>query len=155
MASIYLETSVLSYLAADRSRDLVVASHQKITQEWWAFHRKHSHLFVSEAVLNEMRQGDSEQAKRRLALAVDLPVLKVNADVRFLARAYRDQLLLPAEANADLLHIAFAVAFRMEFLVTWNCRHIANGHVVRRLLSLNFDMARATPLILTPEELLE
>ena len=155
MPTVYLETTIPSYLAAQPSRDLVVAAHQQIGHEWWHTARERFELFVSEAVLYEIRAGDSAVVERRLALVEGLPVLGVNDDVRALVRTYDQELGLQGRARADLPHFAFAFAYEMDFLVTWNCSHIANGTIIRRLLHLNERLARPTPLIVTPEEVLE
>ena len=155
MLSVYLETTIPSYLAAHPSRDLVVAAHQQISHEWWNTAHERFDLFVSEAVLAEARAGDSEISARRLNLLNDLPVLQLNDDVRSLTRKYDQALGLQGRARADLPHFAFAVAYEMDYLVTWNCSHIANGTVIRRLLHLNGQFGRPTPLIVTPEEILE
>jgi hypothetical protein len=155
MPTVYLGTTIPSYLVARPSRDLVVAAHQQITQEWWATARDRFEILVSEAVIDEIGNGDSEWAAKRLELARDLPFLASSEDVVFLFEACDSRLLLPERARADLAHIAFAVAYRLDFLVTWNCKHIANAAVVRRLLAINGELGRATPLIVTPEELLE
>lgn len=153
--SVYLETTVLSYLASQPSRDLIVAAHQQITDEWWRIARRRYQLFVSASVLEEIRRGDPDAAARRLALVQELPVLEVNGEVSSLFEIYKTQLGLPDKAAVDVLHIAFAVGFAMDYLLTWNCAHIANGEVVRRLLQINDRLGRPTPVIVTPEELLE
>jgi hypothetical protein len=142
-------------LAAQPSRDLIVAAHQQITGEWWGRARGRFELFVSEAVLEGIRRGDQEAATRRLELVAEVPVLSLNEDVMDLALQYEQELGLPSRARVDVLHIAFGVAFEMDYLVTWNCAHIANGEVVRRLREVNATLNRPTPLVVTPEELLE
>ena len=154
MTSVYLETSIVSYLAAHPSRDLIVAAHQQITHSWWAESRKLYELHVSEAVLEEIRKGDPDAAQRRLAIVDGLPLLALNDDVAELAVTYGNQLGLPERAAVDVLHIAIAVAHGMDFLLTWNCAHIANGEVVRRLRALNEAIHTGTPIIVTPEELM-
>jgi hypothetical protein len=153
MSTIYLETTIPSYLAGRLSRDLIVAAHQQITHEWWSQARERFDLFISEAVLEEIRAGDPGLAARRLDLVTGLPVLAVREDVRTLVRIYYEELGLPPQAGADVLHIAFAVAYELDYLVTWNCKHIANGQVIRRLLVLNQKLGKSTPVIVTPEEL--
>jgi hypothetical protein len=153
MATVYLETTIPSYLAGRLSRDLIAAAHQQITHEWWGRAKERFDLFISEAVLEEIRAGDSSLAARRLDLVAGLPVLAVRDDVRALVRIYYDELGLPPQAGADVLHIAFAVAYKLDYLVTWNCKHIANGQVIRRLLTLNQKLGKASPVIVTPEEL--
>jgi hypothetical protein len=150
-----LETTIPSYLAAFPSRDLVMAAHQQTTHEWWRTARQRFDLYVSEAVLNEIRGGDPDAAERRLGFVHALPVLVVNEDVRMLVGVYDKRLGLVGRARADLPHFAFAVAYEMDYLVTWNCAHIANGEMIRRLLDVNTELGRFTPLIVTPEEILE
>jgi len=153
--SVYLETTIPSYLAALPSRELIVAAHQQISHEWWKTARDRFDLFISEAVLDEVRAGDPEVATRRLNFLNGLPVLQLNDEVRSLTREYDRALGLHGRARADLPHFAFAVVYEMDYLVTWNCTHIANGTIIRRLLFLNDQLGLSTPLIITPEEILE
>jgi hypothetical protein len=155
MPSVYLETTIPSYLAAYPSRDLIFAAHQQITHEWWRDAPQRFDLYISEAVLDEIRRGDPDAAARRLAFVDKLPVLELNDDVRALVHLYDQKLGLRGRARADLPHFAFAVAFETDYLVTWNCAHIANGEIVRRLREVNEELNRFTPLIVTPEEILE
>ena len=155
VATVYLETSILSYLAAYPSRDLVVAAHQQTTHEWWRTARARFDLFISEAVDRELRAGDPDAARRRLALTADLPILAASDDVRALIHVYDQRLGLRGRARADLPHFAYAVSYELDYLVTWNCAHIANGEIMRRLRDLNSELDRFSPLIVTPEELLE
>jgi hypothetical protein len=155
MQKVYLETTIASYLTAKASRDLVIAAHQQITQEWWQTARDRFELYVSEAVLGELRAGDPEAIERRLRSIGSLPVLALNADVRALTGHYERTLGLFGRARADVPHFAYAVSYQMDYLVTWNCSHIANGEMIRRLLKVNAELNRLTPLIVTPEEILE
>ena len=153
MSSVYLETTVPSYLTARPSRDLVTAAHQQVTHDWWSVAKERFELFVSEAVLDELRAGDPDVAARRVSLVSELPVLAFSEDVEFLIRTYDQGLGLDGSARADLPHFAYAVAYNMDYLVTWNCSHIANGQVIRRLAVVNRTINRRTPIIVTPEEL--
>ncbi|HVC97135.1 MAG TPA: type II toxin-antitoxin system VapC family toxin [Pirellulales bacterium] len=155
MPNVYLETTIPSYLAAHPSRDLIIAAHQQITHEWWRDARNRFDIYVSEAVLDEIRCGDADAATRRLAILDGLPVLELNNDVRALVHAYDEKLGLVGRARADLPHFAFAVAYEMDYLITWNCAHIANGEIVRRLRETNLELGRFTPIIVTPKEILE
>lgn len=155
MATVYLETTIPSYLAARPSRDLIVAAHQQITHDGWRSAKDRFDLYIAEAVLLESRQGDPDAVQRRMAIIKGLPVLAVTEDVQALVATYDQRLGFPARARADLPHIAFAVAYEIDYLVTWNCAHIANGEVIRRLQILNSEMGRVTPVMVTPEELLE
>ena len=155
MPTVYLETTIPSYLAAQPSRDLIVAAHQQITHEWWREARQRFELYISEAVLAEIRAGDPDAAARRLAIVDALPILALNEDVRALVHIYDQRLRLGERARADLPHVAFAVVYAMDYLVTWKCAHLANGEVIRRLREVNVALQRPTPIIVTPEELLE
>ena len=154
MPSVYLETTIPSYLAAHPSRDLIMAAHQQITHDWWLNAKERFDLYISDAVLNEIRGGDPDAAARRLAIVNGLPVLQLNDDVRTLVHEYDRRLGLVGRARADLPHFGFAVAYQIDYPVTWNCRHIANGEVIRRLLDANAELQRPTPLLVTPEETL-
>ncbi|MBI5761701.1 MAG: type II toxin-antitoxin system VapC family toxin [Planctomycetales bacterium] len=155
MSSVYVETSVLSYLAADPSRDLIVAGHQQITHEWWDSVKDRFEPFISESVWSEIHRGDSDIVSRRVNLVRVLPILAYNEDIQTLTREYETRLGLTGRARADLPHFAYAVSYKMDYLVTWNCKHIANGQVIRKLLEVNSELSRATPVIVTPEELLD
>lgn len=155
MLTVYLETTIPSYLVARPSRDLVIAGHQQITHDWWERASSQFELVVSEAVLREIQAGDPNAAAERLRVVEGLKILPLSAEVRSVAGIYAQRLALPNRAATDLLHLAFAVAYEIDYLVTWNCAHIANGQVIRRLLQVNGELRRSTPIIVTPEELLE
>jgi hypothetical protein len=154
VASVYVETTIPSYLAARPSRDLVTAAHQQITHEWWETARDRFDVFVSEAVLDEIRRGEPGYAAKRMEIVAELDVLGFTEDVASLIREYHVRLVLSGAATTDLAHFAYSVGYNMDYLVTWNCRHIANGEVIRRLAKANHEIGRTTPLILTPEELM-
>jgi hypothetical protein len=154
MASVYIETTIPSYLTARRSRDLVTAAHQQITHDWWDTARERFDVYVSQAVRDEIRLGDPSYAARRMETIQDLDVLAFTPDVAMLLREYRNRLVLTGSAANDLAHFAYAVSYNMDYLVTWNCRHIANGPVIKRLAKANVEIGRHTPVIVTPEEML-
>jgi hypothetical protein len=149
------ETSVLSYLTARPSRDLLVAAHQQITDEWWSLVQEDCDLFVSEAVLDEIRAGDPDAAARREAAVADTPVLRLSEQVAELAARYCDELGMPSDRLADLTHVAFAVVHELDYLVTWNCAHIANDTIIRRLVEINDRLGHSTPFLVTPEAFLQ
>ncbi|WP_130471994.1 type II toxin-antitoxin system VapC family toxin [Candidatus Magnetaquicoccus inordinatus] len=152
---LYLETSIVSYLAAMPSRDLVVAAHQQITHEWWAERRCQYELFVSTLVIQEMSMGDQNAAQRRLSLVEAIPVLTINDEVILLGEQLQKHAMLPTKADADALHIALAAFHRIDFLLTWNCRHIANGKTRRAIDEALKTQGMVSPIIVTPEELPE
>jgi hypothetical protein len=121
MPTAYLETTIPSYLAAYPSRDLIIAAHQQITHEWWREARQCFEVYISEAVLAEIRAGDPNAAARRLAIVDSLPILALHEDVRALVHAYDQRLRLGERARADLPSVAFAAAYATDYLVTWNC----------------------------------
>ena len=151
----YLETSVISYLIARPSRDPVTAVHQQLTRRWWETRRHEFDLYVSNEVINEIGRGNQEAARQRLELVAGLPVLDPDPRSEALTIEILRTSVLPPTAAADAAHIAVAVIYAMDFLVTWNCRHIANGFVQRRIARRLRDKDLELPVIVTPEELME
>lgn len=151
--SVYIETSVVSYLTARRARDLIVLAHQEITTTWWGAALRRYKPFVSQLVLDELRRGDPVAAARRLEAIAQFHVLEQTDEVLQLAGAYLKNLNVPSTAAADCVHIAYASVFNMDFIVTWNCKHIANGSVIRDLMRYNERAGLSVPVICTPEEL--
>jgi hypothetical protein len=154
-AKVYIETTIPSYLAARPSRDLLIAAHQQITRDWWDMRHADFDLFVSELVIEESAAGDPAVARRRLELLSDIPILSMNSGILSLAEALVDQGPVPSTAAADALHIAFATLYACDYLVTWNCRHIANAQVERAARRLASRFGFELPTICTPEELME
>jgi len=151
---VYVETSVIGHLASDFSRDLVVASNQLLTRRWWKHERDRYELFVSELVALELGAGNPDLAEKRLAVISALPFLDLNENVRDLARRFVEGGPLPEKAFRDAIHIALATVHRMDYLLTWNCAHIANASMQRRLRAIMEDDAWVPPVICTPQELL-
>jgi hypothetical protein len=151
---VYLETTIASYLTARTSRDLVVAAHQELTTEWWSEHRDRFNLFVSELVLEEAARGDAEAATRRLAELRSLAVLELTDQARELARRFVASGVLPPKAVEDAFHVAIATLHGMDYLLTWNCRHIANAEIIRRLAELCEELGYELPMLCTPEQLM-
>lgn len=157
--TVYIETSIISFLTARPSRDLVVAAHQQITLEWWRSVRPNIRPVISELVVQEAALGDAESARRRLESTRELPVLALSPSARELARALLEQGRMPPSAAADALHIAAATAhgadFLLTFLLTWNCRHIANAKTRILLERILRDRGYDPPVLCTPEELMD
>lgn len=152
---VYLETTIPSYLTARPSRDLITAAHQDITRDWWDKRRDDFVLFVSQAVIQEASAGDADAAARRLEALTDVPVLTLTKDAKALAKRLMKRLALPPHAALDSLHIALAVVHDMDYLLTWNCAHIANAAFRHRIEAVCRGHGRRSPVICTPQELLE
>ena len=153
-SSVYLETTIPSYLTAWRSPELVMAARQEITRDWWDNRRGQFDLFISQLVLDEASAGDSEAVARRLAVLQSVPLVEPQAGTNELVEALIRAISLPDRATDDAVHIALAVVNGIDFLLTWNCTHIAN--VINRPIieSVCDSLGYETPLICTPEELL-
>jgi len=153
--TVYLETTVVSYLAANPSRDLIVAGHQQITHEWWVQQRSKFELKISPYVVLEIQRGDSQTAFKRMGFVAGIAVLDVSEAVIELAEAYNAILRLPKAKEYDLFHLAIASWHSVEYLLTWNCKHIASAQVKRALAKVNEAAGLAVPILCTPEELEE
>lgn len=151
---VYVETSVISYLVARPSRDIVTAAHQQITREWWE-QRGRFDLFVSQAVLTEAARGDATAAALRLEALAEVVVLPVTAEAGDLAERLVQANAMPAAAAIDALRVAVAVANGMDYLVTWNCTHIANAALRMKIEKACRDAGLQAAVICTPEELLQ
>lgn len=154
MEKVYIETSFVSFLAGRPSRDLLVTAWQQISLAWWEGRRALFELYTSELVVDEARRGDEDAARRRLFYLEPLPVLDVTDSAVSLAQRLLDEGAMPAKAFDDALHVALAVVHRMDYLLTWNCRHIDNAQtkpLARRLCLLQ---GLSFPEICTPQELM-
>jgi len=150
---IYVETSVISYLTARPSKTIIGAAHQQIKLAWWDL-RSDYELFVSQAVRQECAAGDPVAAQKRLAALDGIAVLAVTRDMIRLANAFIEQAIIPAKAIEDALHIAVSTLHHVDFLLTWNCRHIANP-VIQEKIALHLEeLGLFLPIICTPEEIL-
>ena len=151
---VYLETTIVSYLTARPSRNLILAAHQEVTRQWWEGPREQFGLYVSQFVVDEASDGDPTAAGERLKLLNGLPLLPLTDEVRDVATGLLDAGVLPRKAQADGVHIAVATVHEMDVLLTWNCRHLANavilGNVGRHLRDSGYE----APIICTPDELM-
>lgn len=152
---VYIETTVVSYLTARPSRDVVMAGHQQITHEWWDTRRQSYELCVSQLVLDEARAGDAVAAQERLVVLQPMLVLETTAESLELAKELLQAGALPAKAADDALHIAIAVTKAVPYLLTWNCRHLANAVMRPVIEAVCKAKGFKAPIICTPEELLE
>jgi len=151
---VYIETTIPSYLTSWLSRDLVIAAHQQITREWWQ-KRNRFDLFISQVVVQEVSGGNSQVAVKRLKVLENIRVLEVTKEAIELAQKLVDQGPIPEKAAVDALHIAIAVVNGMDYLLTWNCSHIANASMRTKIDHVCQSSGYEPPAICTPEELME
>jgi len=151
--TVFIETTIVSYLVASRSRDKLLAAHQELTRDWWRIAQPRYTCVTSEEVLREASLGDATMSHRRLAALAGIPVLLVEDAARELARGLLAEQVLPATAASDAIHLAVASLNRMDFLLTWNCRHLANPHLLGRLREFMARRGLSLPEICTPVEL--
>ena len=152
--SLYLDTSVIGYLTIRPSTNLITASNSVITQNWWDTRRENFTLYISEVVLEELARGDQEIATKRLELISELPLLAINEAVEELAQQFLIKSNLPPKASDDALHIALATVYKVDYLLTWNCKHIANAQIQKKLSQISIQSGYELPTICTPYELM-
>jgi hypothetical protein len=153
--TLYIETSIVSYLAADPSRHPVTARNQRLTHAWWNTRRERFELCTSEAVVREVSLGDPAMVQRRLALLGGIRVLPVEERVTALSLDVRNALRLPERAATDALHVAFTAINRVAYLLTWNCTHLANPALWPRMERVCHEHGSKLPILCTPAELME
>ena len=153
--TLYIETTIISYLTAWPSRDIIVAAHQHLTQEWWEHYRVHYDVFVSQLVVQEASAGDQLAGQRRLQILSQIPSLELNEDVVRLARALVEEGPIPERSVGDAFHIAIATVHGLDFILTWNCTHIANASTRNAIAGMCRSHGYEPPVICTPEELME
>ena len=152
---VYIETTIISYLTAWPNRDVVIAGHQQVTHEWWDTRRHQYDLCVSQIVLTEAAGGDSQAAQERLVILQSMPVLETTTAALELAKELIRAGALPMKAAGDALHIAVAATHKVSYLLTWNCRHLANATMRPMIESVCTARGFKAPIIWTPDELLE
>ncbi|MBI5823050.1 MAG: type II toxin-antitoxin system VapC family toxin [Chloroflexi bacterium] len=152
---VYLETTVISYLTSRPSRDIITAAHQQSTQEWWDGRRDKFDVFISQIVIQEAGAGDDEAAERRLEVIESISEIEVLPEAVSLAQALISSRLVPERAAADALHIAIATVQGMDYLLTWNLKHIANATIRNAITNACRQQGYEPPIICTPEELME
>jgi len=150
--SIFIETTIPSYYVARPSRDVVHAARQQLTIAWWTHKRKEFDLYSSELVLTELSRGDQEMAQKRLELLEEARLLDLNDSVNAIAKALVKGGIIPVKAAEDAVHISCAAVHGMDYLLTWNCRHIANPQIRRRIRKCLNECGFEMPIICTPEE---
>jgi predicted nucleic acid-binding protein len=154
METVYIETTVVSYLVANSSRDSILAAHQKLTRQWWQEERLRYECVTSEEVVREAVLGDAEMSRRRVEVLAGLMVLTVDDAARDLARGLLAEKILPPAATSDAIHAVVASQRNLNILLTWNCRHLANPHLLGKLREFVGRRGLTLPEICTPIELM-
>ena len=154
MPTLYVETSIVSYLRGRPSRQVVAAARQLLTQRWWGAERANYELVTSQYVLDEAADGDSTLAKSRLEALAGVPILPVDGAILDIAEEILRKAILPRSASVDALHIAMVAHHQVDYLLTWNCTHIANARILPKVFDVLDRVGLPRPIICTPEELL-
>lgn len=153
MSAIYIETTIFGYLTARSANDVIFLARQELTRRWWDERRMEYELYVSQFVLDEASAGDATAAAERMSLLHGLQILDSgHPDVDRLADLLIDRHLLPSNARTDAQHVAVATVFGVDYLITWNCKHIANADRLPLIYSTLRGEGFDPPLIITPEE---
>ena len=154
MESIYIETTIVSYMVSRPSRDLLVAAHQQATHDWWMSRRPEFECYISQVVIDEATAGDAEAAAKRIEAISNLSVLEVTEEAERLTIAILAGGAIPARAVRDAAHVAVAAVSNIDYLLTWNCKHLANAQIMRKVSIVCNSKGFNMPLICTPEELM-
>jgi len=152
-ATVYLETTIISYLTSYPSSLIIVAGNQELTRQWWREERAKYRCFISPYVTEECSRGDAEAVARRMEFLRTVTSLDVTSSIRSLARRIARALEIPASAEMDAFHLACAIEYKVDYLLTWNCEHLANGPRLKRLAAFAAAESLWLPIILTPMEM--
>jgi predicted nucleic acid-binding protein len=152
--TVYIETSILGYLTARSAANLILAANIKLTQDWWDNCRSSFVLYASEIVEDEAARDDAAIAAQRLNLLQSLMLLDLTEEAIELAQEFLQQSNLPLKASNDALHMALATVYGLDYLLTWNCKHMANAQIQRKLSQISFELGYELPVICTPYELM-
>jgi hypothetical protein len=153
--TLYLETSIVSYYAGRPSRDLIVAARQQVTRDWWENQRRDFALYVSALVQQESQRGDPADVRKRQRALKGIPLLRITPEAEELAEALMQTGPIPREYPDDALHIAVASTSGMDFLLTWNFRHINNARMKPQVAGIVARFGYEYPVVCTPQELME
>ncbi|MBF0121089.1 MAG: type II toxin-antitoxin system VapC family toxin [Desulfobacterales bacterium] len=151
---IYIETSVISYLTARMSRDIITSAHQQITHDWWDNRRIKFQLYASQLVISEAEKGDKNAAEKRLNVLKDITLLELNKETVELADIFIKHKNISKKVSEDIFHIAIATIYGLDYLLTWNCKHIANAEIHKKIAKICINEGYEMPTICTPEELM-
>jgi len=154
MPTLSIETSIVSYLQSRPSGQVVAAARQLLTHTWWTTERHQYELVTSQYVLDEAADGDAAVARRRLDSLNGIPILPLHQPILEIAEEILRRAILPRSASVDALHLAMVAHHQVEYLLTWNCTHIANARILPKVFDVLDRAGLTRPIICTPEELL-
>ena len=152
-AKVYLETTIVSYLTSYPSLLIIVAANQVVTRQWWEEERDKYRCFISPYVIEESLLGDPQAAQRRIEILQTIPSLQITPRIELLAERLARALNIPASARMDAFHLACAIEYELDYLLTWNCKHLANGPRLKMLSAFAAAESLWMPIILTPLEM--
>jgi len=152
--SVYIESSVISYYTSKPNRDIIIAGRQEITREKWSKILDNFESYISALVLQEIEQGDSDAAQKRIKAISGLPVLSISEKAEELALILIKKGPIPDKNPEDALHISVSAVNGIEYLLTWNFSHINNAQMKSKILKIIEDCGYQCPIICSPEELL-
>jgi len=150
---VYIETTIPSFYQEVRTEPEMIAR-RNWTREWWNNQREHYQLVSSIAVIEELERGDYPNKEKILNLVADIPLLSINTEIHDIVETYIKRKLMPADILGDALHLAIASFHGCDFLLTWNCNHLANANKFSHIRRLNTLLGLYVPALITPVELL-
>jgi predicted nucleic acid-binding protein len=153
MEILYLETSVFSFYY-DIRPDPEVVARRNWTRRFWAKCIDRHSMLTGAAVLTELSRGTKPHKRDALNLAMSLPAVAINEDIKEIVAVYVHHLVMPKDPLGDALHLALASYYKCDFLVTWNCRHLANANKASHIRRINARLDLHTPALVTPLEML-
>ena len=149
----YVETTIPSFYHETRTAPDIVAR-RRWTRQWWSSAPERYELVTSSPVLDELAGGPRERIAERLTLVRELPLLAIEPGIGEILQAYLRHKLMPADPAGDALHLALASYHKCDFLVTWNCRNLANANKFDHIRRINTMLGLFVPILATPLELL-
>ena len=153
MEIVYIESSVISYITAKPSRDVVVSARQTLSIEWWENKRNQYEVYISELVLEEIASGDSSAAQKRLNIVKNITTLEATLEAKELASLLISEGAVPENSPEDALHIGLAAAQGADYLLTWNFKHINNASTRTKIVKIIEKKGFVCPILCSPEEL--
>jgi hypothetical protein len=153
MKKVYIESSVISYITAKPSRDLIVLARQALTIEWWESKRNKYEICISELVLQEIASGDPVAAQKRIDVVSDVQNLEITLAAKELANILISEGAVPKNSLEDALHISTVAVQGVEYLLTWNFKHINNASTRSKITHVIENFGYISPILCSPEEL--